>query len=232
MLVILFDEPDNDPRGGVVAEFDSPNSSFPPKSVNGVHARLPAIGFDETGVQYNAPMVGADDGFHDDAVVRGVSNALLVAEDPKTYEVPSVRRFPRSIGSRRSSQASSRCSWSVIDPLADDPCEPTVQRLTPGPSHGLDRVVWAICHHQRGRPGVRGHSVPQRLPIRHLVRHRHHCGGRAHPRVAGQVHLVSTAQLFPTRSAFGPSSQIVGSEHSARPNVPRRRWAGLVAYRV
>ena len=116
MLVILFDEPDNDPRGGVVAEFDSPNSSFPPKSVNGVHARLPAIGFDETGVQYNAPMVGADDGFHDDAVVRGVSNTLLVAEDPKTYEVPSIRRFPRSIGSRRSSQASSRCSWSVIDP--------------------------------------------------------------------------------------------------------------------
>lgn len=84
-----LDEPDNDPRGAVTAEFDSPNSSFPPKSVNGVHARLPAIGFDETGVQYNAPMVGADDGFHDDAVVRGVSNTLLVAEDPKTYEVPS-----------------------------------------------------------------------------------------------------------------------------------------------
>lgn len=232
MLVILFDEPDNDPRGGVVAEFDSPNSSFPPKSVNGVHVRLPAIG--STRLVSSTTRRWSE--------LTTASMMMLWSEEfltrcwlPRTRRptrCPRVRRFPRSIGSRRSSQASSRCSWSVIDPLADDPCEPTVQRLTPGPSHGLDRVVWAICHHQRGRPGVRGHSVPQRLPIGHLVRHRHHCGGRAHPRVAGQVHLVSTAQLFPTRSAFGPSSQIVGSEHSARPNVPRRRWAGLVAYRV
>jgi hypothetical protein len=54
-----------------------------------VHARLPAIAFYETGVQYKAPIVRADDGFHDDAVVKGVPSTVLVADDPNTYEVPS-----------------------------------------------------------------------------------------------------------------------------------------------
>jgi hypothetical protein len=101
-------EPDNDPRGGVVAEFDLPDSSFPPISANGVHARLPAIAFYETGVQYKAPIVRADDGFHDDAVVKGVPSTVLLPTTRTPTRSPHIQTFTSFIGSRKSSRAPSR----------------------------------------------------------------------------------------------------------------------------